>query len=174
MRKLQFLLLDTGPIIKLFELGIWEEFISRCDVTVSRTVAEESKYASREFEDICIELESYTAQSRIKIIDVELSNIRIFRDKFDLTNRAIIHTGELETLAFMHTSSENWKVCAADHVVFRVLGLLGKSEQGISLEEILKQIGLYNRNLEWQYTKKFREHYTRLGQKDFIQDRGLQ
>ena len=43
----------------------------------------------------------------------------------------------------------------------------------ISLEEILKQIGLY-RSLEWQYTKKFREHYTRLGQKDFIQDRGLQ
>lgn len=25
-----------------------------------------------------------------------------------------------------------------------------------------------------KHTKKFREHYTRLGQKDFIQDRGLQ
>ena len=76
-------------------------------------------------------------------------------------------------LAFLYSSSVDWLVCAADGAVFRVLGMLGKSEQGISLEEVLKQIGLY-RNIEWQYTKKFREHYTRLGQKDFIQERGLQ
>lgn len=67
MKRFPFLLLDAGPIIKLFELGIWEEFISRCDVTVSRTVAEEAQYASREFEDICIELESYVAQERIAV-----------------------------------------------------------------------------------------------------------
>ena len=37
MKKFKFLLLDAGPIIKLFELGIWDEFISRCDITVTRT-----------------------------------------------------------------------------------------------------------------------------------------
>ena len=39
MKKSPFLLLDAGPIIKLFELGIWEVFIGRCDVTFSKTVA---------------------------------------------------------------------------------------------------------------------------------------
>jgi len=172
MKKFQFLLLDAGPIIKLFQLGIWDEFITRCDVTVSRTVAEEARYASREFEDICIELESYEAQKRIAVVDTELSNIKAFHEKFGLTYRAIIHAGELEILAFMLGSSENWRVCAADKAVFRVLGMLGRGEQGISLEEVLRQIGLY-RDLESQYTKRFREKFTRIGQMDSIQDRRL-
>jgi len=50
--------------------------------------------------------------------------------------------------------------------------LLGKAEQGISLEELLQSIGL-SQALEWQYTKKFREKYTRLGQIDFTQGKGL-
>ena len=48
MKKYQFLLLDAGPIIKLFELGIWGVFIKRCDVTVSQTVADQAKWASQE------------------------------------------------------------------------------------------------------------------------------
>jgi len=42
-------LLDAGPIIKLFELDIWDAFIEKCDVTVARTVAEkEVVFANRE------------------------------------------------------------------------------------------------------------------------------
>ena len=52
MKKIQFLLLDAGPIIKLFELGVWDAFIKNCDVTVCRIVANEAKYASQEYEDI--------------------------------------------------------------------------------------------------------------------------
>jgi len=172
MKKFQFLLLDAGPIIKLFELGVWDEFIARCDVTVSRTVAEEAKYASLEFECIRVNLDDYEKQNSIKIVDVELSNVKAFHGKFDLQYKAIIHPGEKEMLAFLYDSSESWRVCAADKAVFRVLGLLGKAEQGISLEEVLRQVGL-SKPLEWQYTKKFREMYTKLGQKDFIQGKGF-
>ena len=97
-----------------------------------------------------------------------------FYNRFDLLYKAIVDPGENETLAFMHTSSENWKVCAADHVVFRVLALLGKSEQGISLEEVLQKIGLsVSGQLEWQYSKRFREKWIRIGQVDSLQGRGL-
>jgi hypothetical protein len=41
MKKFRFLLLDAGPIIKLFSLGIWEEFLKHCDVTISRIIAED-------------------------------------------------------------------------------------------------------------------------------------
>jgi hypothetical protein len=173
MKKLQFLLLDAGPIIKLFELGIWEQFIKACDVTITRTVAEnEVVFASKVDDKEYIDLTPYEKQGQIKIVDVESSIVTTFYNKFDLLYKDIIDPGENETLAFLYTSSEDWRVCAADHAVFRVLGLLGKSEYGVSLEEVLQDIGL-SRQLEWQYTKKFREKYARIGQIDSIQSNSI-
>ncbi len=178
MKKFSFLLLDTGPIIKLFELGIWDDFIKRCDVTISRTVAEQAKWASQDLEDIRIGLDTYE-----KTIDLERSVVTRFHDKFDPLYKNEIHVGEKETLAFLHNSSEPWIVCSADKAVFRVLGLLGRGEQGISLEELTDKIGLQigiswakvnPRDADlWKFTKKFREKYTRLGQIDRIQGQGL-
>lgn len=173
MKRFQFLLLDAGPIIKLFELGIWDAFIEKCDVAISRIVANQAKYASQEFEDVCIDLEPYEEQSLIKIIDVESSVVETFYDKFNLRYKADIHDGEKETLAFLCDSPENWLVCSADGAVFRVLGFLGKPHQGISLQEILQKIGLSRRNLGRKYTKEFREGYTHKGQIDSIQNKGL-
>ena len=79
-----------------------------------------------------------------------------------------IHAGEDETLAFLLNSVEDWKVCAADKAVFRVLGYLGRTEQGISLEEVLSEIGL-GRASDWKFSKRFREKYTKLGEIDAIQ-----
>ena len=172
IKRLPFLLLDAGPIIKLFELGIWEQFIKTCDVTITRTVAEiEVVFASKGNDKEYIDLMPYEEQGQIKIVDVEPSTVKTFYDEFDPLYKDIIDPGENETLAFMHTSSEKWLVCAADHAVFRVLGFLGKSEHGISLEEVLKNVGL-SRQLEWQYTKRFRERWTRIGQVDSLQDGG--
>jgi len=171
MKKFRFLLLDAGPIIKLFELGIWDEFISRCDVTVCRTVAEEARWASQELEDIRIDLEREEQEGRIRVVDVELSVVKAFYDKFDALYQAVIHDGEKETLAFLDSVSERWLVCAGDKAVFRVLGLLGKAEQGISLEEVLEQIGL-GRHLDWPFTKRFRNKFTSSGQTDAIQGGG--
>ncbi|MHC4173790.1 MAG: hypothetical protein ACYTBX_10220 [Planctomycetota bacterium] len=172
MKRFQFLLLDAGPIIELCKLGIWDIFIQRCNVTITRTVAAEAKYASLEFEDIQIDLESAENQTLVKIVDVDIPVVKTFYDKFDLLYKAIIDPGEKETLAFLYNSSENWLVCAADKAVFRVIGLLGLGQQGISLEEVLEEIG-FQRDMKPQYTKNFREKWTHIGQVDSIQDRGL-
>lgn len=172
MKKFQFLLLDAGPIIKLFEIGLWEKFIEQCDVTISQVVANQAKWASQEFEDIHIDLQSYKKQGKIEFIDLEFHVVANFHNKFDLIYQTEIHDGEKETLAFLCHSSDKWFVCASDKVVFKALGALGRGKQGISLEEILNQIGL-SRPLEWEYTQKFREKYTRQGQIDSIQDKGL-
>lgn len=173
MKKFQFLLLDAGPIIKLFELGIWDDFIKRCMVTISRTVANEAKWASREFEDIRIDLMSFEQAGLIKVLDLDLSLVKTFYDRFDLQYRAEIDDGEKEILAFLCNSDEDWLACSSDHAVFRVLGLLGKPDQGISLQEVLDTIGLSKTNLESEYTKSFREKWTRKGQADSIQDKGV-
>jgi len=172
MKKFQFLLLDAGPIIKLFELGLWDDFIGKCNVTICSTVAREAKWASREFEDTCIDLDGYHHNGRIQIIDVELPVVRAFSDKFGLSYKAMLHDGEAETLAFLCNSSEKWLVCTADAAVFKTLGVLGRSLQGISLQEALAQLGL-GRDLEWKYTERFRQKYASLGQMDSIQGRGL-
>jgi len=171
MKKFQFLLLDAGPIIKLFELSIWDEFLERCDVSISQTVANEAKWASQEFEDVRIDLEAY--KDKINIFDIDPSLAKSFLDKFNKLYKAIIHAGEKETLAFLCDSSEKWLLCSGDKAVYQVLGLLGKYEQSISLEEILDQIGMSKSNFGWQYTKKFREIWIRKGQTDSIQNKGL-
>jgi hypothetical protein len=56
-------------------------------------------------------------------------------------------------------------------IVYRVLGNLGRRDQGVSLEEVLQKIGL-GRKVGWQYSKAFREQYTRQGETDGIQGRG--
>lgn len=172
MKRFQFLLLDAGPIIELCRLVLWDIVLQRCNVTITRTVAAEAKYASLEFEDIRIDIGSAENQSLVKIVDVDISVVKTFYDKFDLLYKAIIDPGEKETLAFLYNSSEDWLICAADKAVFRVLGLLGLGQQGISLEEVLEEIG-FPRDMKPQYTKNYREKWTHIGQVDSIQDRGL-
>ncbi len=171
MKKFPFLLLDAGPIIKLFSLGIWDDFIKHYDVSISRIIAEDQALYTED-DKKQIDLNTYKERYLIKIIDVEPFVVKTFYDKFDLSYKANIHDGEKETLAFLCNSTENWIVCAADGAVFRVLGLLARAKQGISLEEVLTQIGL-SRRLEWKYTKKFREKYTRMGKIDSVQKEGL-
>lgn len=173
MKKYQFLLLDAGPIIKLFELGIWDDFIERCMVTISRTVADEARWASRELEDVRIDLEPYEQADCIRVLDLDFSFVKAFHDKFDLQYKTVIDDGEREILAFLCDSDEHWLACSADHAVFRVLGLLGRPNQGISLQEVLDNIGLSKSSLEWEYTKSFREKWTHKGQADSIQDKGV-
>ena len=181
MKKFQFLLLDAGPIIKLFSLGIWDDFISNCDISMSRIIAEDQVLYTEDGQKK-LDLNPYKEQDLIKVIDVEPSVVKTFYDKFDLLYQADVHDGEKETLAFLDNSSDNWLVCSSDHVVFKVLGRLNKADQCISLEEILKTIGLgqvsnwkniTSRDKEWKYTKKFKEKWTQRGQIDFIQDQGV-
>jgi hypothetical protein len=170
MKKFQFLLLDAGPIIELFELGIWEKILDVCDITTSQTIIEEAKYFSGENEDRQINLEYY--KNRIHILDITSSQAESFLNQFIQEYQSDIHAGEKEILTFLNRVSSEWLLCSADSAVFRVLGLLGKSDQGISLEEILEKTGL-TRKLEWRFTKKFREKFTQIGQIDLIQNKGL-
>jgi hypothetical protein len=173
MKKLQFLLLDAGPIIKLFELGIWKTFIEKYEVTITRTVVEQCIYTSQSegLEYIDFPFEQAAEKGLIKIVDVSPSEVKSFDDKFKITPKYLMHPGEDETLAYFLKTTGDYAVCAADKVVFIILGLIGKGEQGISLEELLNAIGL-GRSIEWRFTKKFREKYTAAGRMDAAQGQG--
>ena len=161
---------------KLFALGLWERLIERCDVVIARTVAEEAVHTGQCdcLNYIDFPFEEADEQGRIKIIDMPLPAIRSFLRDSNIGMRYAIDPGEAETLAFLSNSSENFILCTADGPVFSALGFLDKGESGISLEELLQKSGLLaSHTLEWRFSKKFREKYTRIGQVDSLQGRGL-
>jgi len=156
----------------LHELEIWEEFIKRCKVTVTETVAYDEAHFWIDQNEVRhdFDLSQEIDEKTIFCESVPLGQAEDFLKNFDSTYA--IHAGEAEPLALLFASEENWLICSSDGIVFRVLGRTERADQGISLEELLHQIGLGHK-LEWQYTKRYRERFTRMGQEDSIRGRGM-
>ena len=172
MPKFQLLLLDANIVIYLHELGIWDRFTELCDVTLASSVAfdeaqfwEDDEGEQHHFNS---ELKSDIDNEKIKCVKVAPQKCREITQQFFYK----IDPGEAESLAFLLSEKEEWLISSGDAVVFKVLGRLSRGHQGISLEEILQQIGL-SRELRWDCTKKFREKYTRMGEQDSITGTGL-
>jgi hypothetical protein len=180
MPKLKFslLILDAGVVITLHQLGLWQQVVDRCDIHVSRVVAEvESLFhidANSEPGDYGqdIDLGPDIAAGRITRFEVPIDQIRRFRDLFDDSYASGIHDGEAESLAYLFSQPGDWLISSGDAIVFKVLGNAGRSEDGISLEEILQRLGL-SKPVDWQYTKAFRLKFDKVGSTDQIQGRGL-
>ena len=88
-----------------------------------------------------------------RVLELKKGFGSILLDKLD--------AGEAELLSVVHSSFDSYRL-SADAVVFRVLAALGKSDQGVSLEELLQQIGL-SRSVSWPFSKSFRVHWARCG-----------
>jgi hypothetical protein len=78
MKKFRFLLLDAGPIIKLFSLGIWDDFTKHCDVSISRIIANnEALYTEDRTKQIgFIRL--------MRILPERKGDLELFREKYHL------------------------------------------------------------------------------------------
>jgi len=94
--------------------------------------------------------------------DIRPSELSAFRALFDPSYLEKLDDGETESLSFLINSPERFLISSADKIVFRILGNLKRSEQGISLEEILQGVGL-GINLPRQFTKLYREEWTQKG-----------
>src|SRR5205814_5781407 len=99
------------------------------------------------------------------------SEIRHFRERFDPVDVDQLDPGETEALAYLVQSTESFLITSGDAIVFRVLGLMGCGDQGISLEEVLQKVGLQQGKLPWSCQKAFRDKYTKEGAADSIRGR---
>ena len=174
MPKLKLLILDAGVVIRLHELGIWDQVRDQCDIHLSRIVAErevlfqpgdEGEYG----EDI--DLSPDIDSGKVRIFDVGVSDLKDFRDQFDPLYFGDLDDGEAESLAYMMKQTGDLLISSGDAIVYKTLGNLGRGDEGISLEEILQKIGR-GRSVDWPYSKAFREKYTTQGQADMIQGIG--
>ena len=173
MKKFKLLLLDADVVIHLFELGIWEDVIQRCDVHLAGTViGEADHYVDAEGFHHEIDLQPYVADKRIARFDLEPKDMDVFKKRFGITYLERLDPGETESLTYLLTARGECTICSADKIVFRVLGALRRSDQALSLEEILQQIGL-GRRLSRQFTRAYREEWTRKGFEDGLGGIGL-
>ncbi|MHC4115282.1 MAG: hypothetical protein ACYSSL_08190 [Planctomycetota bacterium] len=177
MPKFRFLLLDANIIIYAHELGIWDRIVERCSITITKTVVEDETYFWRDKQGVPhqINLDNYINYGKINCIDVPLSQVESFLKKFDPVYLERMDPGETDSLAFLYYHlEEKWLITSADGIVFRILGRLGLSDRGISLEEIVQKIGsTCNFDRAQRYTKKFRLSFTKRGEQDNITGTGL-
>ena len=173
MKKFRLLLLDANIVIELFRQGIWERVIELCDVYLSRTVAEEEAHffvdEQRERQDFDLRL--YAQDGRITVFDVMATEVASFCAGFQPSYMESLDPGEAESLAFLFSSTEACFISSADKIVYRVLGNLNRGDQGVSLEEVLQQIGL-GRPLTRAFTKEYRQQWTQMGARERVQGSG--
>ena len=163
MKKFRLLLLDANVVIEIAKQGLWEQVVAKCDIHLARTVLDESQfYDDDEGNRHYIDLSPYVSANSISVFDLEVSQMRKFCEHFDSIFLEKLDPGEAESLAYLFTQTEECKICSADKIVFRVLGGLNRPDQGISLDEVLGQIGL-GRRLGSEFTKAHREKWTQKG-----------
>ena len=171
-KRLSFLLLDANIIIELWRLGLWSKLVELCDIHVGKTVVGEADFfLDASGNRVAIDLSADISSQKIQVFQVEFSEFAEFRSQFDPSYLAKLDPGETEALVKLLTLSSDWRLCSADGIVFKVLANVQRGEQGISLEEVLGQVGM-SRPLRKQYTREFRTEKTKLGAIDAIQNRG--
>jgi hypothetical protein len=174
MKKLSLLLLDACVIIELCKVGLWDRVLEQCEILLARTVFDESAfYRDANGVQVLLSLEEDERAGRIRIVEVPPAEVMAFKKRFQQQFAGEIHAGELESLAYIFSQREaNHRICSSDKAVFRVLGCLGKREQGISLEEVLKRCGL-GRKLHPSFGEEYREHWTDHGWTEGFQGKAL-
>jgi hypothetical protein len=171
-QKLNLLLLDADVIIFAHELGIWERLVEMCQISITETIIDEANmWFDENDEQHAIDLLPLIEAGKVQSVSVSLTQLRNFRNRFNSVYLEGMHAGETEPLALLDSSKENWKFCSGDAISFKVLGCLGKGNQGISLEELMRTCGLSispKQELA-NHTRAYRESCTQRGERDEFQ-----
>jgi len=173
-KRFKLFLLDANVVIELFRQGIWDTVVEKCDVYLSRTVAEIEAhfYETDDGRRHDFDLMPYIRENNITVFEIPPSRLKKFYSEFNIEYLEKLDPGESESLAYLMEQKEAYRICSADKIVYRVLGNLCASEKGISLEEILDQIGL-TRRLIYQFSKAYRIKWSNKGFEEGIRGIGL-
>lgn len=138
-------LLDAGPVIGLHELGLWRELLERAQVIVPAVVADKEVMFWDDGGGVgCpIDLRGDEAAGRLQICCADAVAVASVLDHFDPVMRERIDPGEAEAIALLQCwEGERPEFCTADGAAVRAACLLGLADRIVSLEAILRRVGL--------------------------------
>lgn len=148
-------LLDADVIIELHKVGAWDGVLIAYNVEVSEIIARQEVqfYYDSTGKRIYTNLEADEKAGRIQIFSATAVEISDTLNIFDQKMRNGLHTGEIEAITILRTLSESRGLhfCSGDKKACEAIGLLGLSEYGLSLEMLLRKVGL---------TKPIRSHFS--------------
>lgn len=170
MTRSRLILLDANVVIHLFELDLWRQVVARSQIVIAQTVVDEAHFFERDGERFPIEWDALIREGSVEIRGLAASEVQAYCNKFDPTYYEKLDPGEAESLALLERDADS-RICSGDKIVWRVLGNTNQADRGVSLEEILKQIGL-TKGLPDRFSKRFREQWCKVGSQQHFMGQG--
>jgi len=137
--KPRLVLLDANVIIEAFRIGVWDRLVARVEVIVARSVFEDESvhwFVPATGERKYIDLARYASEKKVRVVDGSIASYAGIRKR--LPRSLALHTGELESLAWLTESDEPACFCTADRAAVRAAVFLDLSERLVSLEVLLE------------------------------------
>ena len=174
--KPKLFLLDAGPVIGLHELGVWEALTERAEVIVPAIVADKEAHFWDDGEGVgrVIDLRADAAAGRLRIAAVDATEVAEMLSRFDPIMRERIDAGEAEAITLLCQATDDPpEFCTADRAAVRAACLLGHSSRIVSLEGVLRRVGLDPPVLAAKYTDKRVREWVTEGQQMRLRGEGL-
>ena len=161
-------LLDADVIIDLLSLDVLDNLVNNHKIFAASTVIDEVKYFNRTHMKISVDLrKNYILSGLIHELSASINELEEIISLLppDICNT--IDDGELESLAIL-TRDESLIFCTCDAAAIRILPLLGISNRGISVENLLQSSGLQKSDLIDRHTEQYFKNNLDIGKKNKI------
>lgn len=174
MTRPHLLLLDANIVIEAFCLHLWDKLTESFSITLpSIVVDKEAQYFGHDQSTWPIHLGSLMSTGVIHQVEASAGELAFLYQEFDPVFVQRIDEGEAEALALLMAGKlPEHRFCTGDAPAIKALAMLDLAEQGISLESVLKAVGL-GRRLQTQFTDSFFQSCVRQGHEMRIRGEGL-
>ena len=153
-------------VIEAHELEIWDSLLHKVPVLIPSTIIHNETFyfhARGSGKRKAIILSGQIASGEIGEAAATAADMQTLRDLFDRPTFEGLDPGEREALALLNSGKLTETLfCTCDIAAIRALALMAHSESGISLENLLKRVGL-QRSLAAQYTEHFSQQHLKRG-----------
>ena len=168
------MLLDTNAVLELHRRDAWSALLPRRPIVVPSIVAhEESFYYERASQTIIIDLPSLIAKGEIQELEATPFEMRTVASEFDRVFVEGLHPGEPEAVAILKKNPDDpLRFCTSDKVAIYALVLLNLEEHLVSLEALLREVGL-GRPLSPEFMESYLQRHGEIGAVKRISGDGL-
>jgi len=165
-------LLDADAIIDLHRFHIWDQIVDKNKIYISSIILRHEVYFYEDYKGIRHNID-LLKDIGLKFHEISISSeeLKKFSQQFDRVFEPELHEGEKEALKILQDNNEIL-FCTFDKAAIKAMALLGKREQGISLEKLLKSSGIAKK-IEFKHTEKYFKKYLDEGSIMRIQGRGI-
>jgi hypothetical protein len=169
---LNIVLLDADVIIDLHRFNVWNQIISKNKIYISSIILRQEVYYYEDYYGVKHNIELLKdVGTKFSELSASVEDLKEFLKQFDRVFEEELHSGEKEALKILQ-DNKNMLFCTCDKAAIKAIALIGKREQGISFERLLKSSGI-NKKIEFKHTEKLFKKYLDEGSIMRIQKIGI-